>query len=81
MIVGKFVLVGAMAGLALCCGMIQSAQAARMKHGFAAPHPHYKVKKGDGPTGGNYLAPRKQRKPTGYYRSTLTGKMVYGKQK
>ena len=28
-----------------------------------------------------YLAPKKQKKPNGYYRSTLTGDMVYGKPK
>ena len=28
-----------------------------------------------------YLAPKKQKKPTGYYRSTLTGKVVYGNPK
>ncbi len=28
-----------------------------------------------------YLAPRKQKKPSGYYQSTLTGEMVYGKKK
>jgi hypothetical protein len=29
----------------------------------------------------SYLAPKKQKKPTGYYQSTLTGDMVYGKKK
>lgn len=28
-----------------------------------------------------YLKPKKQKKPNGWYRSTLTGEMVYGKQK
>jgi hypothetical protein len=26
-----------------------------------------------------YLAPKKQKKPNGWYRSTVTGEMVYGK--
>ena len=28
-----------------------------------------------------YLAPKKQKKASGYYRSTLTGELVYGKKK
>ena len=76
--VRKYLLIGiaaALAALVLCTGLSQLAYA---KH-FSAPKPHYKVKKNDGPFGGKYLAPKKQRRPTGYYRSTLTGKTVYGK--
>ena len=38
----------------------------------------HKAKKNSNPYA--YLAPKKQKKPTGYYQSTLTGKMVYGKK-
>ncbi len=36
-----------------------------------------KVKKNKAPFGGINLAPKKQKKVKGYYRSTLTGKRVY----
>ena len=39
------------------------------------------MKKNESAFGGNYLAPKKKRKPNGYYRSTLTGQTVYGKPK
>jgi len=45
------------------------------------PKVHYKIKKNDGPFGGNYMKPKKQKKPTGYYRNSLNGNMVYGKPK
>jgi hypothetical protein len=31
--------------------------------------------------GGKYLAPKKQHRLSGHYRSTLTGQIVYGKPK
>jgi hypothetical protein len=39
----------------------------------------YRQKKNSSPYA--YLAPKKTKKPTGYYRSTLTGQVVYGKKK
>jgi hypothetical protein len=42
---------------------------------------HYKIKKNAGPFGGNYMKPRKQKKPTGYYTNSLTGAVVYGTPK
>ena len=37
---------------------------------------HYKEKKNATPY--DYLKPKKQKAPTGYYRSSITGQMVYG---
>jgi hypothetical protein len=37
---------------------------------------HYKEKKNATPY--DYLKPKKQKAPTGYYRSSLTGQVVYG---
>jgi hypothetical protein len=79
--VSKVLWIVMMASVVLCSGLSPSASAARDKFAYGSPHPHYKVKKNDGPFGGKYLAPKKQRRPTGYYRSTLTGQMVYGKPK
>jgi hypothetical protein len=31
-----------------------------------------------GPYGNNYMAPKKQKPPTGWYRNSLTGQMVFG---
>ncbi|PWT74623.1 MAG: hypothetical protein C5B46_03750 [Proteobacteria bacterium] len=42
---------------------------------------HYKIKKNAGQFAGNYPKPKKQKKPSGYYRSSLTGQVVYGKPK
>ncbi len=75
---GKFVLVCALAVLTLFTGLAPTAYAFG-KHGPKAPH--VKVRKNTGTFGGKYMAPKKQHRPSGYYRSTLTGKMVYGKQK
>jgi hypothetical protein len=74
---GKLVLMGVAAAL-LVGGMAPSAYA---KHGSGAPKTHFKFNKHAGLFGGNYLAPKKQKRPTGYYVSTLTGKTVYGKPK
>ena len=73
----RYLLIGVAAAVALFATLDLSAYAFG-KNRFSAPKPHYKVKKNDGPFGGKYLAPKKQRRPTGYYRSTLTGKTVYG---
>jgi len=55
------------------------APSAFAKHGAAKTH--FKFNKHSGLFGGNYLAPKKQKKPTGYYVSTVTGKTVYGNPK
>ena len=77
----KHLLDGLIAALVLCGSLGQSAYAAHGKHGFINPKQHYKAKKNTGTFGGKYMAPKKQHRPTGYYRSTLTGKTVYGKPK
>jgi hypothetical protein len=76
--VRKSVLIGVFAVLALFTSLGPSAYA-HGKHGSNSPH--FKMKKNMGPFGGKYMAPKKQRGPSGYYRSTLTGKTVYGKPK
>ena len=65
---GKIVVMGVAVSL-LFCGLAPSAYA---KHGAAKTH--FKFNKHSGLFGGNYLAPKKQKKPTGYYVSTMTGK-------
>jgi hypothetical protein len=75
--VGKLVVIALVSVLALFSGLGQSAYA---KHGPKSPKLHFKMKK-MGPYGGKYMAPKKQKHPSGYYRSTLTGEMVYGKPK
>ena len=74
---GKHVLIAVFSLLVLFSGLGQSAYA---KHGPKSPKTHFKMKK-MGSYGGKYMAPKKQHRPNGYYRSTLTGEMVYGKQK
>jgi hypothetical protein len=69
---------GAVAILALLSGVPQAAYAKRNTN---SPRVHFKMNKHAGLFGGNYLKPKKQKKPTGYYRSTMTGKTVYGKPK
>ena len=72
--VKTWVFAGAVAALLLLSGAAPGAYA---KH---APKPQrLKVKKNMGQFGGNYMAPKKQKlAPTGYYRNSLTGQMVYG---
>ena len=67
------VFAGAVAGLLLLSGAAPSVYG---KHG---PKPQrFKPRKDMGAYGGNYMAPKKQKPPTGYYRNSLTGQMVYG---
>jgi hypothetical protein len=66
------ILIGALAMACLLSGFAQSAYA---RH---SSKPHYKIKKNDGPFGGNYMKPKKQKKPKGYYTNSLTGATVYG---
>ena len=47
------------------------------RHKSSQPRAMRRSKKNTSPYA--YLAPRKQKKPKGSYRSTLTGEMVYGK--
>ncbi len=75
----KHIVIGMVAALALSCGIGQGAYASHGKQGIAPPKLHYKVKKNSNAFGGKYMAPKKQHRPNGYYRSTLTGKTVYGK--
>jgi hypothetical protein len=74
----KHIVIGIAAALALSCGIGQSAYAFHGKQGSGSPKSHYKVKKNSNAFGGKYMAPKKQHRPSGYYRSTLTGKTVYG---
>jgi hypothetical protein len=69
------VLIGA---LAMACLLSGFAPAAYARHGSRPPRAHYKIKKNAGPFGGNYMKPKKQKKPTGYYTNSLTGNVVYG---
>lgn len=59
-------------------GLAPSAHALFKRHKAEVPKVR-RAKKNDSPYA--YLAPKKQKKPSGYYRSTLTGKVVYGKPK
>lgn len=77
----KHVVIGMAAAMALSCGIGQSAYAFHGGQSIAPLKTHFKVKKNKNAFGGNYLAPKKQHRPSGYYRSTLTGKIVYGKPK
>ena len=80
MTASKYVLIATVAFLALLSSFSPSANALG-EHGSKPANVHFKPNKHAGLFGGNYLAPKKQRRPTGYYRSTLTGKVVYGKPK
>jgi hypothetical protein len=75
----KHVVIGMVAALALSCGIGQNAYASRGTQDKGPLKVHYKVKKNSNAFGGKYMAPKKQHRPSGYYRSTLTGKTVYGK--
>jgi hypothetical protein len=71
--VKTWVFAGAVAALLLLSGAAPSAYA---KH---TPKPQrLKLRKDMGAYGGKYMAPKKQKPPTGYYRNSLTGQMVYG---
>ena len=75
----KHVVIGVVAALAICCGLGQSAYAFHGKQASGSPKLHFKVKKNSNAFGGKYMAPKKQPRPSGYYRSTLTGRIIYGK--
>jgi hypothetical protein len=76
-------LAGAVAVLSVFCSLAPSAYATDEKP-IPNPNPkppkvkvvHYKEKKNATPY--DYLKPKKQKAPTGYYRSSLTGQVVYG---
>ncbi len=72
------VLVAVLAVTAMFGGFAPSAHALFGKHSSNPPRVR-RAKKNASPYA--YLAPKKQKKPTGYYRSTLTGDLVYGKPK
>jgi len=67
------VLIAILAVTVLFGGFAPSAHALFGLHRSA----QHRAKKNSSPYA--YLAPKKQKKPSGYYRSTLTGKVVYGK--
>jgi hypothetical protein len=72
-----YILIATVAVLSL---LSTSAPLAYARHS-KPPKMHYKIKKNAGPFGGNYMKPKKQKKPTGYYRNSLNGDVVYGKPK
>lgn len=65
-------LIAGVVAFALCAGLAPSAHAWG-KHSHSV---HLKVKKNNGPFGISLKA-KKQKKPKGYYRETLTGRRVY----
>jgi hypothetical protein len=75
----KNLLICLVAFLALSGDLCQSAYAVHGKRGSIPPLENYRTKKNSGPFGEKYMAPKKKHRPTGYYRSTLTGRTVYGK--
>ena len=66
------VLAGAVAAFLLLSGAGPTAYA---KH---APKQQKLKVRNMGPYGNNYMAPKKQKPPTGWYRNSLTGQVVYG---
>ncbi len=77
----KVVLIATVAIVTLFSGLGQNAYASHSKRNGSVPRAHYRIKKNDGPFGGKYMKPKKQKRPTGYYRSTLNGRTVYGNPK
>lgn len=75
---GKRVLV-LMAAVTFTLGGFSSQSFALGKHAPKPPRVTRKTRKNSSPYA--YLAPKKQKKPSGYYRSTLNGELIYGKTK
>ena len=73
------VLTAVLAGTCMLGGFAPSAHALFGIHKSNQPHPPRKLKKNTSPYA--YLGPTKHKKATGWYQSTVTGKMVYGKKK
>jgi hypothetical protein len=76
------VVIGIVSMAILLGGFAPSAHALFGKHKPNQARSMRRAKKNTSPY--DYLKPQKpqkQKKPNGWYRSTLTGKMVYGKQK
>ena len=67
-----WVFAGAVAALLL---LNAAGPGAYAKH---APKAQHLKMRNMGPYGNNYMAPKKQKPPTGWYRNSLTGQMVYG---
>ena len=78
MILNMRVLVVVVALIGAFAGLGQSAYAFG-KHAPKPPKVQRQSKKNSSPYA--YLAPKKQKKPTGWYQSTLNGQMVYGTKK
>jgi hypothetical protein len=72
-----YVLTATVALMSLLAGSAPCAYARHSK----PPKMHYKIKKNAGPFGGNYMKPKKQKKPSGYYQNSVTGQVVYGTPK
>jgi hypothetical protein len=77
--IGKYVSIVLLVVLALFGGLARSANASLFKKSSHSPRAHYRMKKNLAPYGGNYLAPKKQHRPSGTYRSQVTGQTLYGK--
>jgi len=77
--IGKYLSIGLLALLMLFGGLATSANASLFKKSSHSPRQHYRLKKNLAPYGGKYLAPKKQHRPSGTYRSPVTGETLYGK--
>lgn len=83
MVVRGRLVIGIVSAAILLGGLEPSAHALFGRHKPNQPYAVRRAKKNTSPYA--YLKPQKQKKkqtkPNGWYRSTLTGDMVYGKQK
>lgn len=75
----KYLSMGLLSALLVFGGLASHAEAAHLVRVAHSSRPHFKVKKNQGPFGGKYMAPKKQHRPTGRYRSPVTGQVLYGK--
>ena len=73
------VLIAVFAGTSILGGFAPSAHALFGFHRSNQPRVQRKAKKNASLYA--YLAPKKQKKPTGYYQSTVTGQILHGKKK
>jgi hypothetical protein len=75
--VPKRVLMAVVLGILVLGEFAPSAHALFGRHKGNQPRVLHRVKKNSSPYA--YLKPKKQKKAKGWYRSTLTGQVVYGK--
>ena len=73
------VLIAGVALMWMFAGFAPSAHALFGKHAPKVPRVQRKMKKNSSPYA--YLAPKKQKKATGTYRSPVSGGLLYGKPK